>query len=354
MPPTNVISLDLHRPADSGAELEWFQSLADQSLSLLRDLLSAGGEPERLDLSNRIDHCRAALAVDDSAGVARNLSAQVLSRCREVVNHAKQQESDRRQEMAALVSLVREAVITVGAEVGGLHDSVEQSAGRFEAIAGVEDTSLIKARLQAEVTALKKVAAERRQIWESTSQKFNERVETLERQLVSSRNEASLDSLTGIANRRTFDRTCHDWVRSARSRFVLALLDVDDFKTINDTRGHAAGDQVLVSLAQSLLASVRPGDLVARLGGDEFAILASDLTLRQAESRFAKTIAGLDGGDTAEGAAKVSCGLAEYSAGDTYASLYERADQALYAAKRGGKHRVASKARAFIRDLMKR
>jgi diguanylate cyclase (GGDEF)-like protein len=90
---------------------------------------------------------------------------------------------------------------------------------------------------------------------------------------------------------------------------------------------------------------------VARLGGDEFAILASDLTLRQAENRFAKTIATLTESDPL---AKVSCGLAEYSAGDTYESLFERADQALYAAKRGGKNRVTGKARAFIRDLMKR
>jgi diguanylate cyclase len=258
--------------------------------------------------------------------------------------------------MAALVAPVREAVITVGAEVGGLHNSVDRSAGRFETIAGLDDPKQIKARLVAGVTALKHAAAERRQIWESTSKKFSERVETLERQLVSSRNEASLDSLTGIANRRTFDRTCQDWVRSARSRFVLAVLavlDVDDFKSINDTRGHAAGDQVLVALAQALLGSVRPGDIVARLGGDEFAILASDLTLRQAESRFARTIADLGASD-APVTPKVSCGLAEYSAGDPYESLFERADQALYAAKCGGKHRVATKARAFIRDLMKR
>jgi diguanylate cyclase (GGDEF)-like protein len=112
---------------------------------------------------------------------------------------------------------------------------------------------------------------------------------------------------------------------------------------------------VLVTLAQALLASVRPEDLVARLGGDEFAILASELTLRQAEGRFAKTIAALATASENEmWAPKVSCGLAEFSAGDTYESLYERADEALYAAKRTGKHRVATKARAFIRDLMKR
>jgi diguanylate cyclase (GGDEF)-like protein len=350
-----VTALDLRRPSTGDSENEWLRGLVDQSLSLLRDLLAAGGEPERTDLASRLDHCRAVLAVDDEAGVARALSAQCLSRVREVVSHAKQQEIDRRQEMAALVALVREAVMTVGAEVNSLQSTVGQSADRFESISGLDDPAQIKARLIAEVTALKNVAVERRRVWDMTSRKFNERVEVLERQLITSRNEAALDPLTGIANRRTFDRTCQEWVRSARSRFVLALMDVDDFKGINDTHGHAAGDQVLVTLAQALLASVRPEDLVARLGGDEFAILASELTLRQAEGRFAKTIAALATASENEiWAPKVSCGLAEFSAGDTYESLYERADEALYAAKRGGKHRVATKARAFIRDLMKR
>lgn len=350
-----VTALDLRRNPQGDPELEWLRGVVDQSLSLLRDLLAAGGEPERSDLASRLDHCRAVLAVDDDAGVARALGSQCLSRVREVVSHAKQQEIDRRQEMAALVALVREAVMTVGAEVNTLQSSVGQSAGRFEAIVSLADPALIKARLIAEVNALKTAVVERRQVWEMTSRKFNERVEVLERQLITSRNEAALDPLTGIANRRTFDRTCQEWIRSARSRFVLALLDVDDFKSVNDTHGHAAGDQVLVTLAQALLASVRPDDLVARLGGDEFAILASELTLRQAEGRFSTTIsnmANVAGSDT--WTPKVSCGLAEFSSGDTHESLFERADEALYAAKRGGKHRVATKARAFIRDLMKR
>jgi len=350
-----LTALDLRNNLHEEPEVDWLRGLVDQSLALLRDLLASGGEPERIDLASRLDHCRAALAVDDAEGVTRNLSTQCLSRAREVVSHAKQQEFDRRKEMASLLALVREAVMAVGAEVNSLQDSVGRSAGRFEAISAMDDPAQIKAHLIAEVNALKTVAVERRQAWEMTSRKFSERVEVLERQLITSRNEAALDPLTGIANRRTFDRTCHEWIRSARSRFVLALLDVDDFKLVNDTHGHAAGDQMLVGLAQALLASVRPGDLVARLGGDEFAILASELTLRQAEGRFAKTIASLSHG-AADGALvpQVSCGLAEFSAGDTYESLFERADEALYSAKRGGKHRVATKARAFIRDLMRR
>lgn len=359
MTKSGVIALDLQGRIERDPELEWIHASLDHALVLLRDLLDAGGDAERVDAARRLDRSRVALAADDSAGVARAESAQSLARCREVVARAKQQEIDRRAEMAALVALVREAVMTVGMEMDTLQASVGESVDRFEAISALDDPRQIQARLVREITALKAAATERKRVWESTSRQFSQQVESLERQLTATRNEASLDPLTGIANRRTFDRTCQEWIRSARSRFVLAILDVDDFKGINDTHGHAVGDQVLVGMAQALIGSVRPGDMVARLGGDEFAILAADLTLHQAESRFATTVAGVWADPNGPGATlpvrpALSCGIAEFSAGDAYESLFERADQALYEAKRQGKHRVATKARAFIRDLMRR
>jgi diguanylate cyclase len=97
---------------------------------------------------------------------------------------------------------------------------------------------------------------------------------------------------------------------------------------------------------------------VARVGGDEFAVLLERVTLRQAEARFTALLGRfrteiMRGGDSG-GGPSLSCGLAELSAGDTPASLYERADQALYAAKRAGKNRVVCKARPLMRDLMRR
>ena len=70
----------------------------------------------------------------------------------------------------------------------------------------------------------------------------------------------------------------------------MAMTDVDDFKAINDRYGHAVGDRVLVTVAETLARCLRPDDLVARLGGDEFAILAATLTLQQAQGRFAAIV----------------------------------------------------------------
>ena len=142
-----------------------------------------------------------------------------------------------------------------------------------------------------------------------------------------------------------------------RPPFVLATIDVDDFKAVNDQHGHDVGDRVLVAVAETLVRSLRGEDLVARLGGDEFAILAAPLTLQQAQGRFGSFVDAVRAACrrvTPDGSAvTISIGIAELSAGDTLESVHKRADQALYEAKRAGKGRVAVKATPFIRDLMK-
>jgi diguanylate cyclase len=268
-----------------------------------------------------------------------------------------QQRIDQRRELATLVSLVHDAMRSVGEEVSAFESTVGDSAARFEEITMLNDPRQIKARLIDEVKALRVVAAERRNAWATNEKVFSERIEVLERQLMFTKKEAAVDPLTGIANRRTFDQLLADWMRKPGMQFVLAFIDVDDFKSINDTYGHAVGDQVLTAIATRLAESFRSDDVVARIGGDEFAIMVSHLTLRQAEGRFGKLVNGLfsaPGDGTLPCVPKVTCGLAEFSAGDTAASLCVRADQAMYAAKRLGKNRVVAKEQAYVRDLLRR
>jgi diguanylate cyclase (GGDEF)-like protein len=163
------------------------------------------------------------------------------------------------------------------------------------------------------------------------------------------RHAADHDHLTGARSRRAFfDLAAREQARTQRrgSPLSLLLFDVDHFKRINDTWGHATGDRVLVDIVQRTGAVVRSIDTVARLGGEEFAVLLPDTgpdtallvaeRLRSALARTPEAAAGrIEAGYT------VSIGVATLDAGESIEALLSRADAALYAAKAGGRNMVA-------------
>ena len=157
---------------------------------------------------------------------------------------------------------------------------------------------------------------------------------------------AMRDGLTGLFNRRAFDETLAQQTKSPNMRPVsLLLIDLDNFKQVNDIFGHQSGDQVLKSFAEILKESCRGHDLVARIGGEEFAIILSrtkgataHAIAQRIRNRLAKTVFTFDGRQVQITA---SIGLAVCQEGFT-ANLVKQADQALYQAKRTGKNKVCT------------
>ncbi len=143
---------------------------------------------------------------------------------------------------------------------------------------------------------------------------------------------ADLDPLTGIANRRAFDRTI-ELAAAHPGPVAVLLVDTDKFKVINDTCGHAAGDEALRAIAGALSAQVEPGDLIARLGGDEFAAVlfgADPIVAAAVASRMVLAVR-----EIPDCIATVSIGIALGSSADLSA-LVCRADEAMYRIKRHG------------------
>jgi diguanylate cyclase (GGDEF)-like protein/PAS domain S-box-containing protein len=155
---------------------------------------------------------------------------------------------------------------------------------------------------------------------------------------------ASTDPLTGLANRTALaDRISLAVARCRRNgtSFALLYLDLDRFKEVNDSMGHSAGDKLLVQFAMRLRSCVRASDSVARLGGDEFVVLLDDLKEREAAVRIAEKILQETRTpvriDARQVAITTSIGIAHYVTEESGEDLLQRADSALYRAKRAGR-----------------
>jgi diguanylate cyclase (GGDEF)-like protein len=153
----------------------------------------------------------------------------------------------------------------------------------------------------------------------------------------SAEEDAMVDELTGISNRKAFDRRLDlEWRRAARYGRSLGLMvmDLDGFKQVNDIEGHAAGDRVLRAVAQSIDKRMRDTDLVARIGGDEFAVICPETGINELMSIRRQLGEQATGG--LEESVGLSIGVAEYVPGDEDAtSILARADESMYRVKRG-------------------
>ena len=159
---------------------------------------------------------------------------------------------------------------------------------------------------------------------------------------------ADLDPLTGLHNRHAMNRDLQrEWSRALRLRrpSCFALADLDHFKSINDTHGHAVGDQVLAATAERLLGALRPYDTVYRYGGEEFLVCLPDVSAPMAVAIIERLLRELRSGSIAladGGSLSVTCsfGVAQVDSEATVEQIIEHADQALYEAKRTGRDRI--------------
>ncbi|MBX6426689.1 MAG: GGDEF domain-containing protein [Variibacter sp.] len=188
------------------------------------------------------------------------------------------------------------------------------------------------------------------QLLEERLKASRQEIKELQERLDAVRQESLTDPLTSLANRKYFDQALAKALAEAEERNVplsLALIDIDHFKTFNDTFGHLTGDQVLRLVGQCIKQNVKGQDTPARYGGEEFAVILPRTAVPQAvtvadhvrRAVMGKELIKRSTGESL-GRITVSVGVAGWRRDDTAGSLIERADACLYAAKRGGRNRV--------------
>lgn len=261
-------------------------------------------------------------------------------------------------ESQALHKATQRIEIMLGQVMGVLGEAVAGANNYGETLKNFSNTLSGGDRLGDIKEMLQTVMSETRQIAEA-NQELEVKLETsskeiklLRANLDEVKREVMTDALTGIANRKLFDLVLREsamQIMETGDPLCLAMIDIDFFKKFNDTYGHQMGDQVLKLVAKTLVESVKGQDTAARYGGEEFSVILPKTDLKHALSAAEnirnnvanKQVTNKRTGQSL-GQITLSIGVAEYALGEPLSAFIQRADEALYLAKRTGRNRVKS------------
>lgn len=232
----------------------------------------------------------------------------------------------------------------------GYHDKIEKYAERISKANDIADLSDVLDEVMHETRAVQINVARSRDEMTIMRGRVNDaerEVTRLQNELAHASELVRHDALTGTLNRKGMDEALESEVSRLRRQggsLSLAMLDIDNFKNLNDQLGHAVGDAALVHLSQVTREAIRPQDTLARYGGEEFVVLLPNTPLNDAVSAMVRVQRELTRRYFLHNNDKLlitfSCGVAELSGEETPYDALKRADEAMYLAKRAGKNRV--------------
>ena len=360
---------DLRREGATPERAAQIQSLCARARHLLDHREHLFGELGQLcrELSSSLVE----LSEDDSwargqaelmnAAIEQGLGGRGVRSVSELLAGTRERQASLRAERAdardALKSLIQQMLAELG-ELGQHTDRFQNDVGRYaeaiekadslESLAGTVREMVEQSR---SVRDLVKQTQTRLTLEHQRASDLSNKVQSLEDELRKLSSEVQTDQLTQIANRRglikAFEQEQAKSEREAKAdapRIALALLDIDNFKRLNDSLGHAAGDEALKSLASRVSGLLRPGDLVARYGGEEFVLLLPATPIDEAQAVLALLQRSLSASLFVHEGKDVfvtfSAGVTHYRNGETLEAALDRADVALYEAKHTGKNRA--------------
>lgn len=335
----------------AGIVLQHRHHLVDQLGALCQELTASLTDLAEDDSWAR-GQCDAMRVKLDEGLTARGVKAvsALLRDTRERQGTLRAEREKAREALKALINRMLSELGELGSQTGRFHESVGryadviEKADSLESLAGVVREMVEETRT---VQALVQQTQSRLQEEHARASELTSRVNELEGELRRLSSEVSTDQLTQIANRRGLLQAFEaERSRVEREDVALAvgLLDIDNFKRLNDELGHSAGDEALRSLAAVVSKSLRPSDMVARYGGEEFVVLLPATPVDEGQQILTRLQRSLSGGlfmhEQKQVFVTFSAGVTAYRAGESIEAALERADQALYEAKRTGKNRT--------------
>ena len=265
-------------------------------------------------------------------------------------SEAKARAFEAQTQMRQLLAAFVDRLSLMGESSGAYHDKIEECARQIEQVQNIEELGPV---LQTALSATRSMALDTQnsrdqlQAMRAKTEQAEAEISKLHLELDRVSAQARHDPLTGALNRRGLDEAIRREIANARRKdtpLCLALLDIDNFKKLNDDLGHEAGDEALTHLANVTRESMRPQDTLARYGGEEFVIVLPDTLLELGVGTLTRLQRELTKKFFLRDNQKVlitfSAGVAQLGTDEAGTDCIKRADQAMYLAKRNGKNRV--------------
>jgi diguanylate cyclase len=235
-------------------------------------------------------------------------------------------------------------------ETSDYHEIIEKCTQRISVADNIDELESVLAEVMRETRKIQYNAQSARDDLQERQQQVTEakeRIQMLELELAETSHMIRHDHLTGTMNRRGLEETLSREIARAERHelsICVSVLDIDDFKQLNDSQGHTAGDEALIHLTSVIRDTLRPQDIAARYGGEEFIILFPETDLEEASTAMARLQRNLTRRFFLFQNQKIlitfSAGVAQLKPGEGLDSVIKRADDAMYTAKKAGKNLV--------------
>ncbi len=270
------------------------------------------------------------------------------------IDHQHKYIEDREKELRDIIDLLTRAMANLNVENLEFYQRINVQGEKIIKISGLDDIKKIKNALKVEVDQMRQIVDLKKDQEQRQIRLLAGQVSSLQTELEVAKAKAMTDGLTGVYNRQALNDFLTERVernKMVNRDFSIMMIDIDDFKQINDKYGHQIGDRVLVALAQKCRSFIRGEDFLARYGGEEFTVILEGAPFRHAVKKGRDMCAAISSVRYATSETQtndyltmtVSIGVSQFKKGDTPSDLIERADQALYEAKHKGKNRAVGR-----------
>ncbi len=276
---------------------EFFLLSIRAMLQLLKEFALDQNEINSKGYKKQIDRITKRFVEETEVKPIRSRFSKAKEAILSFISNQKKYIKEREDEFKDIIELMSTAMITLNTENQEYHGNIYKQSEKIEKITLLDDIRKIRNALESEVSQMRKLIRAKQTREDGRMKALTQKVDVLNTELKKAKEEASTDGLTGAHNRLAFDRHILDLVEKNTVRktpFAILIIDIDDFKKVNDTYGHQTGDSILVSMTNKCKEAIRGDDFLGRYGGEEFVVVLPGASLKNAMKKgrqICKTVA---------------------------------------------------------------